>query len=219
MAHAAPPSSYAAYSKTFRCPETLPSDEARTNALRNFLAWAAQNDPDVTVEKVAQLRTRLLAEHHCNETMANIRSAAPREGNASRNLCVGDDAARYFSNQLASNCTSVPSEQGWVNLHTDRNMIVDVLPSRIVRDREGTKLWAQFFLAEPASSKDGQWSYDHVKSITRFRCKSKQQVLIQGTYSLDGQPMYERASTESIAEEIEPGTLAEKLYDYACRKK
>lgn len=218
VANAAPPSSYAAYSKTFRCPEKLSSDEARTNAIRNFLAWAAQNDPNTTVEKVVQLRSRLLAEHQCDESLANIRSAASRKVKSSRNLCVADDAVRYFSNKSTEKCTSMPMEQGWINLHSDKNILVDVLPSKIVRSKDATKLWAQFFLAEPTSNNDGQWRYDHVKSITQFRCESKQQVLIQGTYSLNGRPIYERASTESITEEIEPGTLAEKLYDYACKK-
>lgn len=217
-AYAQPPLSDAAFSKMFRCPESLSSDDARKNAINDFLTWAGQRYPNLTIEKVVKLRTRLLDEHHCEKTIANIESSSAQANGPPRNLCIGDDKRRYFSDQTGSNCTSVPLNRGWVNFHSEPKVIVDIMPSKIVRERDGTKIWAQFFLAEPVDSNDGRWRYDYVKSVTKYYCGTKQQLLIQGIYSLNGKPTYERTSTESIVEEIEPGTLAEDIYEYACKK-
>jgi hypothetical protein len=218
-AQAQVPLSDAAFSKSFRCPEDLPTDQARQDAIYNFLAWVQQRYPGLTIAKIAEIRTRFLEEHHCEKTLANIRSSAVISDKKSpRNLCTADDGKRYFSNEPAQNCIPVPLEHGWKSFRSGPAFVMDILPSKVVRERDGTKVWAQFFLAEAVPSDDGKWSYDHVKSVTKFFCGTKQQLLIQGTYSLNGRRIYERSSTESVMEEIEPDTLAEDLYHYACRR-
>lgn len=211
--------SYADFSKSFRCPEDLPTDKAREKSVQTFLTWVQQSHPNLTIRKTVELRAKLLEEHYCEKTLANMRSSSALVENGSpRNLCTSDDGRRYFSDELAAHCVPVPLEHGWANFHSEPKVVVDVMPSKRVKERDGTKIWAQFFLAEPVPSDDGRWSYDYVKSITKYFCGTKQQLLIQGTYSLKGSRVYERSATESLMEEIEPGTLAEGLYNYACKK-
>lgn len=76
MVSASAPLSYAAFSKSFRCPEDLPHDLARQDALDAFLTWAQESLPSLTIQAVAELRIKLLEEHQCEETLASIRSSS-----------------------------------------------------------------------------------------------------------------------------------------------
>jgi hypothetical protein len=215
---AQPPLSDAAFSRTFRCPESFPTDKDRKDDLNRFLRWAMERYPNLTVKDVVELRTRLLEEHHCERTLANIESSVGTANTSPRNLCTGDDRKKYFSDHAGRNCTPVPLNTEWVNFYSGPKVVVDIMPLKIVREADGAKIWAQFFLAESVASDDGRWRYDYVKGVTKYYCRTKQQLLIQGTYSLNGSTVFERGSTDSIVEEIEPGTLAEGLYEYVCKK-
>jgi hypothetical protein len=211
----------AEFSRRFRCPESYQTEAEQKAAVITFINWyAAKHGGNVTIESLTAYRMRLLEEHHCDKTLKNIRSSssAISESRSPRNLCTGDDGRRYFSKEFSENCVPLPLAQGWKNFGSWPEVVLDILPSKAVKERDGTKIWAQFFLAEAVPSEDGRWSYDHVKSITKFFCGTKQQLLIQATYSLNGRLIYERSSTESVMEEIEPDTLAEKLYEYACKR-
>ena len=72
------PLSYADFSKSFRCPENLPTDQAREKSTQAFLTWAQQSHTDLTLRKVVELRIRLLEEHHCEKTLANMRASSAR---------------------------------------------------------------------------------------------------------------------------------------------
>lgn len=58
--------------RTFVCPEALPSDEARNDALKLFLEQAAAAKPSITLAEVTQFRVAMLRKHQCNETLANL---------------------------------------------------------------------------------------------------------------------------------------------------
>ena len=72
IAAATEPLSDENFSKTFHCPEDLPSDRAREDAVYNFLHWAQQSYPDLTIKEIVELRIRLLEEHHCEKTLSRI---------------------------------------------------------------------------------------------------------------------------------------------------
>jgi hypothetical protein len=57
---------------TFICPEALPSDEARNDALKLFLEQVAAAKPSITVAEITQFRVAMLRKHQCNETLANL---------------------------------------------------------------------------------------------------------------------------------------------------
>jgi hypothetical protein len=92
------------------------------------------------------------------------------------------------------------------------------MPSKIVKESDGAKVWTQTFIAEPIPFNNSKLNYDSAKGITKFYCKTRQQRLIQATYHLNERLIYERTSSESVMEEIEPGTIADDLYAYVCRK-
>jgi hypothetical protein len=205
--------------KSFQCPESLPSDAAREEAVKSYVDWVTKNHPDWTISQIAASRVALLEAHHCERTLAYMRAEARKSNSPAsvRQACIRPNGTRYFTAAGGGNCAPVPIESGWVNFQLSQDYIVDVLPDRIVREADGVKLWTQFFLAAPSDSSDARWRYDHLKSVTKYFCKTKQMLLIQGTYSLRGTVTYERLSNEAVTEEIEPGTVSEELYDYVCR--
>lgn len=135
-----------------------------------------------------------------------------------RSLCTSEDKKKYFSKGLIRDCLINFREEGWVNFYMSPHVIVDIIPNRMVREKDGIKIWAQFFMADPVDSNNGEWHYDYVKSISKYYCGKKQTRMIQATYSLNGRNVYERSSMDSILEEIEPETINESLYNYVCKK-
>jgi hypothetical protein len=62
--------------RTFVCPESLPDDEARNDALKLFLAEVAAVQPTITVKQLTEFRVAMLRKHQCRATLANIGVAA-----------------------------------------------------------------------------------------------------------------------------------------------
>lgn len=218
FAYAQAPQFYADFSKTFQCPENLATEQDQKNALQEFLTWAQKKYPDLTVAKVVELRTKLLKDHHCDKTFANIQESL--QGVQAQNLntryqCLKNNDSLYFSTVEKKKCQSIPLEAGWKNFLTEERFMVDINPSKIVREKDGAKIWARFYLAQQSSG--GSFQYNYVQSVTKYFCQTKQQLLIQGTYRLNGAVQYERLSNESVMEEIEPGSISELILNYVCK--
>jgi hypothetical protein len=158
----------------------------------------------------------------CDKTgagvLANILNSAV-VSKSDRYLCAGDDGEHHFSERPETHCTLVSLEGSWTRYLSNRAVVIDIMPSSLVREPDGVKIWTKFFLAQPAPGESGLWRYDYTKAVYKFYCRSKQQLLIQGTYALKGNVVYERSSKESVIEEIEPGTFSDHLYEYVCAKK
>jgi hypothetical protein len=58
--------------RTFVCPESLPSDEARSDAVKLFLEELAAVQPTITVKQLTEFRVAMLRKHQCRATLANI---------------------------------------------------------------------------------------------------------------------------------------------------
>lgn len=65
--------------RTFVCPESLPSDEARNDALKLFLDEVASVQPAITVKQLTEFRVAMLRKHQCRATLANIGVAPAAE--------------------------------------------------------------------------------------------------------------------------------------------
>lgn len=212
------PQSYTEFSKKFQCPENLASGQDQQNAINDFLTWAQMKYPDSTAASLVELRTKLLKEHNCSNTLTNINESSQEAHAQNLNMryqCLRNNGSLYFSTVENENCQTIALKSGWKNFMTEEEFMVDINPSRIVREKDGAKIWAQFYLARPLSG--GDFEYNYVQSITKYFCQTQQQLLVQGTYVLNGSVQYERLSNESLIEEIEPGSVAEYLLDYVCK--
>jgi hypothetical protein len=137
-------------------------------------------------------------------------------GGRIRFLCSDENGNKYFTQKANQNCLMNVLEDGWLNISGSPNVVADVMPSTMVREQDGTKVWTQIFL--PSAVSGGDWSYNYMKGVSKFYCGKRQTRLIQATYVLDGKRVYERGSPESIIEEIEPGTVNDDIYSYVCKK-
>lgn len=209
-------SSFAETMPVFQCPENLPSEEARHAANLEFINWALKNYKNLSPDKFVDLRMDSLEKNNCMQTLANIR-AQPRSAH-SRFSCVDKDNSHYYSKEPKANCVFHTLEAQWENLLVSHTVIVDYIPSKIVKDKDGSKkIWLKFYFANIRQAVEGSWSYDQVKSLNRYYCNQRQTVLIQGTYTLNGKVVHERRADVSILEEIEPNTINDTILDTICK--
>lgn len=66
----------AQFARSFRCPESLPNDEARSVETKRFVDWVAARHPDWDVQRLIAHRVKLLETNGCDETLRNIRASA-----------------------------------------------------------------------------------------------------------------------------------------------
>lgn len=132
-------------------------------------------------------------------------------------LCLSDNGEKYFSGKNTDTCGPYTVPKGWITVMATENDIVDIMPNTIIREKDGVKIWAHFYSAQPSSMGNDDIQYDGMKSISKYYCKKKQTRMIQATYTLGRDVVYERLENEAITEEIEPGTVNEKIYEYVCK--
>lgn len=63
--------------RTFVCPESLPSNEARTDAMKLFVEQLRAVEPNLTVRNIVEYRYSLLEKHGCVKTLENIKNYKP----------------------------------------------------------------------------------------------------------------------------------------------
>ena len=210
------------FNRQFQCPENLKNDKERELNINDTNIWFATNSGQpLTLNNLISFRMKLLTEHNCTVTLSNIAkqnaNSANNTSQPGRYLCKVANGTKTFDKENTGNCISISLERDWKNIVFSNTAVVDVLPLKIVREGDNVKIWSQFYLAKSYAYTNPQFNYDRLKQISRFLCKSKQVQLIQGTYMLGEKVMYDRLSNEMITEEIEPGTINETIYNYACK--
>lgn len=55
--------------RTFICPESLPSDEAREDAVKLFIAQLRAIEPELSIRNLVEHRQSLLIKHGCTKTL------------------------------------------------------------------------------------------------------------------------------------------------------
>jgi hypothetical protein len=69
----------AAYDTMFVCPESLPSDEARRQAMVAFFHWAQARHPDWSLAETVEFKKTLLVRHDCAASLRDLADYAKRE--------------------------------------------------------------------------------------------------------------------------------------------
>ena len=152
----------------------------------------------------------------CGHSAAKAQST----GFAGTRYVCSEQGQRRFAIHNGPGCSVLPREEGWENVLSAPNILVDVQPTTIVRDGNSVKIWVRTYLNQtyPYVSQQGEnkGDYDGTKGVFQFLCGKRQQIIVQADYTLAGTPIYYRLSNESVTEEIEPGTVAEILYAKYC---
>jgi hypothetical protein len=66
--------------RTFICPESLPSDEARQDAVKLFVEQLRAIEPNLTIRNLVEYRMALLEKHGCTKTLENIKKGGSEAG-------------------------------------------------------------------------------------------------------------------------------------------
>ena len=69
--------------KSFVCPESLPSNEARDTALREFMARLQRDVAGITIGQALQFRMYMLERHNCTRTLKNIGKSSEQKHSTS----------------------------------------------------------------------------------------------------------------------------------------
>lgn len=204
----------------FICPEKEKSDKARKQSFNKLWDYFAEKNPDAKLIDFINYRYKLLVKHKCDVTLDNIESNSnsSNENVKNRYICANADTNRFFSNTDAGECLNISLSEGWINFMSTDSDIVDIFPGKIVVEKNGVKIWSMFYSIYNSEGVNGKM-YNRMKGISKYYCKKHQTKLIQATYLLDEDVVYERLAPEAIIEEIEPGTVNEAILNYVCKNK
>ena len=75
----APPLTDPAFDQAFVCPEDLPGEAARRQAMVVFFHWAEAAHPDWSLADTVEFKKTLLIRHHCEASLRDLADYAKRE--------------------------------------------------------------------------------------------------------------------------------------------
>lgn len=74
-----PPAADNVFDAAFQCPETLPGDAARRQALVDYFHWSQARHPDWSVAEAVEFKKTLLVRHHCADSLRDLAVYTKRE--------------------------------------------------------------------------------------------------------------------------------------------
>jgi hypothetical protein len=130
--------------------------------------------------------------------------------------CILANGEKIFTPFPKGRCSRRPLDDGWQSFVFGETILIDYHSTSVLREADGVKAWVQILFATPASLSP-RGKYNYMRSSYKLFCNTRQQLLIQGTYKLGNKTVWERLSNASIKEEIEPGTVSDRLLRFFCR--
>ena len=192
----------------FVCPETLPSDQARTDALSNFMESMSKAAPDEGIVDVLRYRKLLLQKHACTETLRSLQ--------ASRNAIL--DGAVL--------------EQAWIPVLNNPNVGLSVSTSYIESftdprypSSRAIDTYVKITFTTNQQTNVTRHVYDTVVSHNVYYCGKRQYALIENDYFLSGTEIFKDQSVASLVASTNvydvaptpPGSLNELAANWTCQ--
>jgi len=160
---------FAAIDKAFICPESLPDEKTRMNALHDFLDAVTRAAPDKSLPDVLVYRRTLLRTHGCTQTLKSLDAADAAVARGD----IQDQAWFPLNSGLAGVELSVSSS--YLKLYNDSR-----LAGRAV------ETYARIDLSRPARTNVTHVAYDQVVSHVVYYCQAHAYALIENDYFLTG---------------------------------
>ncbi len=173
-AAAAAPAVPASVDSQFVCPEALPNDQARREALRAFLKSVAAVRGATVMDSI-YFRRVLLQKHGCQKTLQNMRNA---DAAVQAAVDRGD----------VSNVNWLPVQyQGPPGVRVELAAF-DLQPTRDPRDaaEPAVEVYVKLTVPSPRETNVTHTMYDTVVSHDIFYCRSARYALIENDYFLSG---------------------------------
>jgi hypothetical protein len=166
----APPAAFAEIDRSFACPEALAGDQARMDALKDFMTAAAKAAPAESIPRLMQYRRRLLEKHSCAQTLRSLEQSEARV------------RAGQVLDQAWVPIGSTPTVQLFVSA-------TYVKPYEDPRDPTAyaVETYVRLTLSAPAETNVTHTRYDQVVSHNVYYCGKASYALIGNDYFLAGQ--------------------------------
>lgn len=194
--------------RRFVCPEALATDQARSEALKEFFGQMGAAAPQDSIIDVLKYRRFLLEKHGCRDTLARM-DAAER---AIRNGEVWDQA--WF-----------PVWNGHPGLFVSTNYLKDYSDPRFPGTR-AIETFVKITFATPRETNVTHHAYDSIISHNIFYCQVPQYALIENDYFLADKEVFKDRSPVAMqsggaelyqTSPLLPGSLNALAANWACQ--
>ncbi len=193
----------------FICPETLPNDQARAEALRAFFTAVRSEAPHATILDAVHFRYETLQKHGCRQTLQQMQAAAAP------------------SSDPPGEITWLPVPFGGAPGETLAISDIGLVP--VVDPRwpaeHAVKAYVKLTFPSAQESNPIHVNYDTVISHNIYYCESGRYALIENDYFLSGKPAFQDPSpathigSTDVYEitPVRPGSPNEAAVPPACR--
>jgi hypothetical protein len=205
---AGPDSPTSTIKRQFVCPEMLPNDQARSDALRKFMDSMSKIAPDEGIVDVLNYRKVLLQKHGCIKTLDALQ--------ASREAVLN----------------GAVSQQTWFPVLNNSNVSLSVSMSYIepyfdprYSSSRAIDTYVKTTFATNQQTNVTHHAFDEVVSHSVYYCDNKQYALIENDYFLSGAEVFKDPSVASVVASTNvydvvptpPGSLNEIAARWACQ--
>jgi hypothetical protein len=200
--------SASAIDRQFVCPEALPDDQARSDALKSFMDNMSKAAPDEGIVDVLNYRKVLLQKHGCAKTLGNLQAS--------------QDAV----------LKGAVLEQTWFPVLNNPNFSLSVSASYLkpyldprYPNARAVDAYAKVTFAANQQTNVTHHTYDAVVSRSVYYCDNKQYALVENDYFLSGAEVFKDPSAASVVASTNvydlvptpPASLNEIAARWACQ--
>lgn len=180
--------------QSFVCPEDLPTDEARKDALKLFIDRVAAAEPKITISEIVEYRVSLLKKHQCEKTLASIARQAPKGQGAA------DTSAHWVQAGKVGR-----GDGSTMTIMVDMNSMVDAGPGRM-------RTWVKYASSVP----DGDGVSDALiyEQLDCYRRVHTTISLVR--YARDGHIISNDSGDASEEQPIIPDSILAGILPFTC---
>jgi hypothetical protein len=182
--------------RSFVCPENQPSDQARRDAVKQFLEQMTALQPSPTIGQVMDFRAALLRKHNCTKTLANMEAGAQ---SSEENPNIADRSSKDRWEQIEKTSGANP-------------ITVSVDVDRVVVGPEYTRIWIRYLNDQPDQKKAKQ-QLVHEK----IDCLKKSHLAVSlYAYDVNGQVLFGGSDESGELDPVTQGTLLADVLPFVC---
>jgi len=182
--------------RSFVCPENQPNDQARRDAVKQFLEQMTALQPNPTIGQVMGFRAALLRKHNCTKTLANMEAGAQ---SSEENPNIAERSSKDRWEQIEKTSGGNP-------------ITVSVDVDRVVVGPEYTRIWIRYLNDQPDQKKAKQ-QLVHEK----IDCLKKSHLAVSlYAYDATGQVLFGGSDESGELDPVIQGSLLADVLPFFC---
>jgi hypothetical protein len=182
--------------RAFVCPESLPGDQARVDAIKRFLEQMTALQPSPSIGQIMDFRASLLRKHNCRKTLENMESSTK-------------------SSEENSNIADRSSKDHWQELGKisgPNSITVSVDVDRVVVGPQYVRIWVKYLNDQP-DQKNVKEQLVHEK----IDCEKKSHLAVSlYAYDSSGHVVYGGSDESGKPDPVLQGSLLAEVLPGVC---